>query len=106
MYFWLITGRPVSADRIASTFIPNVVTSQPLRNGRVSYLIDSPISNIDVYKILYDLDAMSLLWVNQRLIINGKSIGGHDDVSAFNTFIDTYALTYANETLSHLKKSE
>lgn len=106
MYLWLITGRPIDADRITNTFIPNNMTSQPLRNGRVSYLIDSPISNIDAYKILYDLDAMSLLWVNPRLNVNGKFIGGHDNVSAFNKFIDSYALTYANETISHLKTKE
>lgn len=110
-FYWFILK--ASADSPDSNTKPSIDSFSPLREqwqylehtGRWSVQIESEVPPNQAVGLYYDLTAMSRSWINGAVFVNGEAIGGPWDAEAFPAFVDGYALTYAQTSLTPLSNT-
>lgn len=108
-FYWFILK--ASADNLDSNTKPSIGSFSPLkeqwqyldRSGRWSVQIESAVTPSQAYNLFEELTAASRLWVNSVVFVNGEPVGGPWDLEKFRTFVNAYALTYANAELKPLE---
>lgn len=104
-FYWFILQ--ASADNPDSNTKPSIDSFSPLRerwqyldrSGRWSVQIESEVTPSEALGLYYDLTAVSRSWINCAVFVNGEAVGGPWNKESFSSFVETYALTYANTEL-------
>lgn len=107
-FYWFILK--ASADNSDSNAKPCIDSFSPLRerwqylerSGGWSVQIESDVTPSQAVGLYYDLTAMSRTWINGAVFVNGIAVGGPWDPEAFPAFVEGYALTYAQTSLTPL----
>lgn len=104
-FYWFILSS--SADSSDNNTKPSIASFSPLReqwqylgrSGRWSVQIESEVTPSEAVGLYYDLTAMSRSWINCAVFVNAEAVGGPWNKESFSSFVETYALTYANTEL-------
>ena len=107
-FYWFILKS--STDNPDSNTKPSISLFSPLkerwqyldRSGRWSVQIESEVTPSEAVGLYYNLTAMSRSWINGAVFVDGEAVGGPWNAEAFPAFVEGYALTYAQESLSPL----
>ena len=108
-FYWFILK--ASADNLDNNTKPSIDSFTPLkerwqyleRSGRWSVQIESEVIPSEAVGLYNDLTAISRSWVNGAVLVKGEAVGGPWDSEAFPTFVEGYALTYAQTALTPLQ---